>query len=619
MSQYKYHLKTIFLFLFICFPLYLFAQENKKDVTIKSIELFIDSSKSIGFNEIQQLKNFKQIKNGYASPNKAGNYWFKITINQLDKKDVNYFLTLNAGLHFNLTSYYKGKNAWNIQHAGFEYKNTASHQFSNPNFEINLRDLKNDIIYIRGISSGCVLNYYFEIMPEKKFNEDQQRRQFSFGFFYGILIFILIINLFYYFTIKQKAFLMYAVYIFQTIFFCSFFDGIPFLGLFHSLGKSSLPWSNFAILCYFGIMPLMAVYYLQLERNRKIFRVAAIFLLYTIICASLLFVFKTDKIIEFNFAYHNSSVLFACIFLIYIGIKGRKTNKTLSRSFFAANLILVSTLLLTYLEDYGVTSMKIYFDLIKLGSLIEIIILSLALALYFRTIKKDLSVKSGELSDLSDEFLSLEDRFLSSQMNPHFTFNAMNSIHHYIVYNDMEKAEKYLVKYSRLIRKVLENNMEKLVSVQDEIVMLSLYMDIEAMRFKQGFDYEIEFDSEFKPTQYMIPPMLIQPYIENAIFHGIIHKKLEKGTISVAFSIENDKIKISVEDNGIGRDQSKMKKSKSSDHKSLGMLITHQRIKHANSGEEVIPMIVDLKNDSHESCGTKVTLFLPIVKNINSI
>lgn len=606
--------KIFFLFFFIvCFSSSFHAKEKQRIDFIENIELFLDSTKSLNFSEIQREGKFLPVKNGYTSPNRAGNYWFKITLKKLKNIEQNYFLTLNAGLHFNLTSYFKNKNSWNIQHSGLEFKNKATHKFSNPYFEIDSKNISDNVIYVKGTSKGCTLNYYFEVMSQRKFNEDQQRRQFSFGFFYGILSLILIINIFYYFTVKQKAFLLYAIYIFQTIFFCSFFDGIPFLGIFHSLGNTSVAWSNVAILCYFGIMPLMSVYYMQLEKNIRIFRLAVVFLVYTILWAIPLFIITSDEFAEFHFTYHNSTVLLGCIFLVYIGIKGRKTNKTLSRSFFIANIILITSLLLTYLEDYGVTSMKIYFDLIKLGSLMEVIILSLALALYFRTIKQDLTVKSGELSNLSNEFLSLEDRFLSSQMNPHFTFNAMNSIHHYIVYNDMEMAEKYLVKYSRLIRKVLENNMEKLVSIEDETKMLSLYMDIESMRFKDGFEYEITSGLALKEARYMIPPMILQPYIENAIFHGIIHKKRGKGKIIVSFEIENDKVKICIEDNGIGRDHSALNKKKSTSHKSLGMLITHQRIKYANASEEIIPVVQDLKNQDNSTCGTKVILHLPIV------
>ncbi len=224
-----------------------------------------------------------------------------------------------------------------------------------------------------------------------------------------------------------------------------------------------------------------------------------------------------------------------------------------------------------------------------------------------------------ENSRLYQQTVEMEMKFLSSQMNPHFTFNAMNSIQYYMLENEPEKAQKYLVKYSKLIRKVLENNMKKYVPISEEVEMLGLYMDIESVRFEIQFEYEIQISEEVKTMNISIPPMIVQPYIENAIWHGISHKKEIQGKITISYQLLEDKIKCSVEDNGIGRKKSKELKTGKTNKESLGMLITHQRLQqlHSESEMDIEPEIIDLVDENGEDCGTKVVIYLPFVSLSN--
>ena len=224
--------------------------------------------------------------------------------------------------------------------------------------------------------------------------------------------------------------------------------------------------------------------------------------------------------------------------------------------------------------------------------------------------------RAFENSRLYQQTVEMEMKFLSSQMNPHFTFNAMNSIQYYLLENEPEKAQKYLVKYSKLIRKVLENNMKKYVSISEEVEMLGLYMDIESVRFEIQFEYEIQISDAIKELNISIPPMIVQPYIENAIWHGISHKKETKGKITVSYELIEAKIKCSVEDNGIGRKKSKELNTGKTNKESLGMLITHQRLQqlHSESEMDIEPEIIDLVNENGEGCGTRIVIYLPFVR-----
>ena len=221
--------------------------------------------------------------------------------------------------------------------------------------------------------------------------------------------------------------------------------------------------------------------------------------------------------------------------------------------------------------------------------------------------------RAAENAKLYQQTIEMEMKFLSSQMNPHFTFNAMNSILYYMLENEPEKAQKYLVKYSRLIRKVLENNMKKYIPISEEIDMLKLYMEMESLRFEKQFDFEMNIREMNMNIE--IPPMIVQPYVENAICHGILNKNNGIGKILISFENINEKIKCTIEDNGVGRKKSNELKSKNSKKESLGMLITHQRLQQLQSESEmeIEPEIIDLVDNNGIGCGTKVIVFLPYI------
>lgn len=227
---------------------------------------------------------------------------------------------------------------------------------------------------------------------------------------------------------------------------------------------------------------------------------------------------------------------------------------------------------------------------------------------------KKAAEQEKEKSTLFQKASEMEMKFLSAQMNPHFTFNAMNSIQHFMLEHEPEKAQHYLAKYSKLIRKVLENNMEKFVPLDDELDMLEIYMEIESLRFSAPFEFEIDVCEELEEKEYQIPPMILQPYIENAIWHGIFHKKEGIGKITLSFCLEDNRIKCIIEDNGVGRKRAKELNSSKKEHRSLGMLITQERLQHlqADSDIDVRTKISDILNENGEICGTRVEVCLPL-------
>ncbi len=235
-------------------------------------------------------------------------------------------------------------------------------------------------------------------------------------------------------------------------------------------------------------------------------------------------------------------------------------------------------------------------------------------------LENELKIKQLESDKTKAEFQrNLADVSLTalrSQMNPHFIFNCLNSIKLYTTQNNTAEASEYLTKFSKLIRLVLENSRNDRITLASELDALRLYIEMEAMRFKEKLQYNINVDKDLETDYIEIPPLLLQPYVENAIWHGLMQKE-EGGKIDINVAMNNDKslLQISIIDNGIGRAKSAELRSKTATkHKSYGMKVTSERIALINqiykTGADVT--INDLMDGSEKPSGTKVIIEIPV-------
>jgi tetratricopeptide (TPR) repeat protein len=205
---------------------------------------------------------------------------------------------------------------------------------------------------------------------------------------------------------------------------------------------------------------------------------------------------------------------------------------------------------------------------------------------------------------------------LRQQMNPHFIFNTLNSIQYYVFQNDKISSNNYMTKFASLIRKTLENSKHTEISIKEELDALHLYLELEELRFKEKFDWTIKVDEEIDTLAYKIPTMLIQPYVENAITHGLMNKENGKGRLLVELQLQKDQILCMIEDNGIGRAKAmEINQKKENHHMSMGTNITESRLKLVNEiyGKSMIVNYTDLLDESGEPAGTKVELSIPII------
>jgi ligand-binding sensor domain-containing protein len=248
---------------------------------------------------------------------------------------------------------------------------------------------------------------------------------------------------------------------------------------------------------------------------------------------------------------------------------------------------------------------------ILLTTLLLVVLAYLIYKYRINQVRREERLRSGYEQKLANVEMSA----LRAQMNPHFIFNSLNSIEYYIINNEPERASDYLNRFSRLIRLILQNSKNTKVPLKDDLEALKLYIEMESMRFDNLFDYEVKIESGISMDEILIPPMLIQPYVENAIWHGLMQKKDEKGKLELTIRKVNGQLNCYIKDNGIGRDAADKLKSKSATRrKSYGMKITSDRLHMLNNiaGVNAAVNVEDLRDEKGDARGTKVKLIIPI-------
>jgi hypothetical protein len=255
---------------------------------------------------------------------------------------------------------------------------------------------------------------------------------------------------------------------------------------------------------------------------------------------------------------------------------------------------------------------------IKMSLIAGLILLSLLAVFVFRTLtlKRKSELQKQKLenekkqAELQQRATELEMQALRAQMNPHFIFNCLSSINKFILKNDTYAASDYLTSFSRLIRMSLTNSQLSLIPLSDEIEMLRLYLDMERLRFSETFDYNIIYENTIEPETIYIPPMLLQPFCENAIWHGLMHKN-DQGKLEVIMSLKDIQLQCVITDNGIGREKAAELKTKSgAKQKSFGLKITTERLALFNNEKTINTFYntEDVLDDEGKVAGTKVVL-----------
>ena len=275
---------------------------------------------------------------------------------------------------------------------------------------------------------------------------------------------------------------------------------------------------------------------------------------------------------------------------------------------FSRDLTTKQTRILSLESDRALSESKNKFNIEQARNQ-KLVIYSLIGGVLLLLVTAFLMLKYIKQQRLANNLLAL--KTLRSQMNPHFIFNALNSVNSFIASNDERTANKYLSDFSLLMRAVLENSEEDFIPLEKEIELLELYTKLEHFRFKDKFDYNITVDENISVSDFVIPPMLLQPYIENAVWHGLRYKK-SKGHLNISIAqTKTDEIKITITDDGIGREKSKaLKTEHQQKQNSKGMGNIKKRVSILNNMyKDKVDVFIDDFQDE-EDTGTKVVVTL---------
>ncbi|MBI9033291.1 MAG: histidine kinase [Bacteroidales bacterium] len=244
----------------------------------------------------------------------------------------------------------------------------------------------------------------------------------------------------------------------------------------------------------------------------------------------------------------------------------------------------------------------------------KIFIVLIILIVFSSILKYKTNIVKNE-NQLREDVIILRQKALAKQVDPHFIYNSLNSIQSFILKNENIVAVKYLAKFSKLMRKVLHNSTESYVSIEEEIQAITLYLELERVRFDEKFDFQIKIDPKLHSEISFIPSFFIQPFVENAIWHGLMNLQ-RAGEVSVVIEKNEDDVKIIIQDNGVGREKAQsIKKYKVKGHTSMGVDISMQRLELVNRLHHTNYQLIieDLRSEKGIPMGTKVSFNLPFI------
>ncbi len=455
-------------------------------------------------------------------------------------------------------------------------------------------------------------------------NEQLHAQRFNFGFLWfvlGVGVFLSIFGYIMFFLNKQDIYLWWGCYLScNALFFLMMsdylfvFPKLPFIGFI-------IPVQHLILLCYV----LFFSTFFNFKTNAPFLHKATIGLCFCIVFLLVVTVVLVRLFPETWFDFIDDRLFFIVQFWFLAVLISSFFLKIPQKSYIVCGSIclIVFSIWAVCVDTFGQTN---YGSLLStpaciygIGFLFELLFLSLALserAKFEQKATLDIKRKmEEERIHFHHQIAQTEIAALRAQMNPHFIFNCLNSIQLYTIQNNTEKATEYLTKFSRLIRLVLENSRSERVTLENELETLRLYIEMEAMRFRGKVNFKINIAPTIEQSYIQIPPLLLQPFVENAIWHGLMHKE-EGGMIRIDVNQPNDNLlRVEITDDGVGREKAAEYKSKSAtQNKSFGMKVTAERIELINRLYNTTTQvkIFDLKNNLEKAAGTMVTVEIPI-------
>jgi sensor histidine kinase YesM len=600
--------------------------ENEVSLISNKVFFFIDSTNRLQINQIPSKKfypfshYFKEIPK-YLPPNKT--VWMQFEVQNNAGKDTN--IIVHTGFQNYVNGFHLSDNQ--IVNKSASGNLLPYSQLSIPDFRQALQlpvyagKENKYFISIKNITTYEVDPFTPALMNQNQLNLSQsrlfQKNEWSNRYFFmgiGMFLIMLIYILIKWIYQKDSTYFYYALSIFSSsiYFLFTFFKSENNQALFKEFPLVNLiTCDSYIYLSQFAYWAFVRKFlYLDKENNFiskylkygswAILAIGFLSLLYAIFSQNIITLIGFNSKIAILFLMGGAYVLFAI----------RNINQPLRRFVYGGifALILFSAFSSVY-EILRGTDYEFFTDLrggtplIMMGFVVEMLFFTTGLA--YRS-----KLETDQIANIQVQRNEAELKAIRAQMNPHFIFNCMNTIDAYIFKEQPELASTFLNKFSKLIRQTLENSQQSMVSLVQEFETVKMYIELEKERFDDSFDTEIQIEPGLNLSNYLIPTMLLQPFVENAILHGLRNKKMGKGILLLKISLENNFILIKIIDNGIGmKKANELNKAKGQNHESMALKLSQQRLEMLAKKGKII-----FKNHSNDiEPGTEVIVFLPII------
>jgi sensor histidine kinase YesM len=585
-------------------------QDNVKQIVCNGKENYFVTKKALPIQEIlnQKFKKKDSVNISYIT----GWVWIKFVIK--NNSNTNRFVLYATSGHISgLYMYKPGPSGYTMTPPKKFSPEDGREFFSRlPAFILELKKGETKTFYLKIDTQNELVKLEYLIRDYEHYVEYVQADHIIIGLYYGALLIIILVNIFYFISLKDYIFLVYAIYAYGTLQFAATLDGFTWL---------LIPNPEIAYhVSYFCIRfwtDALLFFTIQLVNLKQRHRVAAI-IAYTFIFYHAILMAVLEYMNAFNMRltimsqWETVNCTIGIIGVFIIITMSYNENKYLFKYYLIAFSTLLITISLLPLYSFGGNGNHLILQHgLKVGMVIEMLTLSFAVSRRFKMTEMDLKLKKEEKQHLNNKVTQLEMDVRKAQMNPHFMFNALTSIEYFIFKNDSKQARAYLNKFAQLMRLTLDHSRSNFVPLHDEVRALRFYVELEFLRMKAHMhSFEIKIEEGIDCDAVLIPPLIIQPFVENAIWHGL-QKINRNGNLRIYIRFINDELYCSIEDNGIGINMIPIQKK---NHKSSGVLITQERLNliHAINNTSYKFTIENVKKEtSPESSGTLVEFTMP--------
>lgn len=589
---------------------------NLHEFTVVPFEYFSTTDQSLDIKDVltpTYQNRFDSITTNFYL-DRSSFYWLKVDLSNIElNKDINWLIRVGDFAVNNV--FYNRNDSLVVSKAGiydpvtkkFETTYWRYHQITYNNL------IEGKYLYLQvndNYTRGALFTNSIKVFDEKNLSFyavslllAMSEYNFRSILFLGGIAFLLIYTFGIYFVYKDNLYLLYGAYLFFTLMYLGVkIYPMQSTFLFGSYPQYNHIWNETTQI-------LLNFWYIRFVRrfidaknlyplfNSVAKKIELVILAFAIVATLNILINPLSTLLYYiTLSERVIMVVFALIFNIYLLLK-RKDSRPLF-------IIAGSGMLLT-----GSVTSLILVDVqyFMIGVMLEIFIFAMGLGFLMRK-------REDEKALLNKEMEKVKLRALQTQMNPHFIFNSLNSIRAYMIKNETSAASGYLSKFSRLIRQILEYSSEEFITLKQELQALSLYVQIEQLRFRDEFGFSTTVDEDIQQEEFMVPPLIVQPFLENAIWHGLMQKEGDK---EIELIVENQPefLKITVRDNGIGRaEASRNSMGIPKENKSMAIDLTTRRLemlhgKISKNHQQVT--IIDLYNEDRTPQGTEINILLP--------